>query len=340
MIKKSIKNIQPIGFQWEMESPFLFCAHHRDNFPAGNDEMGPAVNLSGRNIGSDFSGKDGFSMYHGSTVPGFPVHPHRGFETVTVVLEGLIDHFDSAGATGRYGNGDVQWLTTGAGCQHAEMFPLIHKDKPNPVELFQIWLNLPSKQKFAEPAYRMLWSEDIPVAIITGENQAKASVRVIAGTMDQVVSLPPCPASYAASQSNHVGIFLIRMESESSITLPAVSPTISRNLYFYRGEGLIEIEGTSISPSNRIKLDGNVVIEVKNGIKESFLILLEGERLDEPVYQYGPFVMNSEEEVRRAFADYRATQFGGWTWDRPDPVHPRETGRFSKFPDGSVEKRN
>ena len=113
MPNQSVLKVQPIGFQWPMENPFIFCAHHQDEYPQGNKSLGPSVSLSGRSLGSDFSGKDGFSMYHGEEVPGFPVHPHRGFETVTIVLEGFVDHFDSKGATGRYGQGDVQWLTTG-----------------------------------------------------------------------------------------------------------------------------------------------------------------------------------------------------------------------------------
>jgi redox-sensitive bicupin YhaK (pirin superfamily) len=127
MTKKKILDVQKSGFHWKMEDPFLFCAHHQDAFPKGNSEMGPAGSLAGRQIGSDFSGKDGFSMYHGERVPGFPAHPHRGFETVTIVLRGLVDHFDSKGSEGRYGNGDVQWMTAGEGCQHAEMFPLVLK---------------------------------------------------------------------------------------------------------------------------------------------------------------------------------------------------------------------
>lgn len=81
-------------------------------------------------------------MYHGKSVPGFPAHPHKGFETVTIVLQGVVDHFDSKGCFGRYASGDVQWLTTGKGCQHSEMFPLVNREQSNPLELFQIWLNL------------------------------------------------------------------------------------------------------------------------------------------------------------------------------------------------------
>jgi len=125
MTTSRIKSVKPLGFMWETSDPFLFCAHHKDAFPEGNENMGPAASLAGRNLGQDFTLKDGWRMYHGHQVPGFPEHPHRGFETVTIVLEGWVDHFDSAGASGRYGDGDVQWMTAGSGLQHAEMFPLV-----------------------------------------------------------------------------------------------------------------------------------------------------------------------------------------------------------------------
>ena len=96
--------------------------------------------LTGRNIGSDFTTKDGFRMYHGSEVPGFPRHPHRGFETVTVVRQGLVDHADSMGAAARYGEGDAQWLTAGNGINHSEMMPLLRPDEgdPKPVEFMPL----------------------------------------------------------------------------------------------------------------------------------------------------------------------------------------------------------
>ncbi|MEK7692326.1 MAG: pirin family protein, partial [Bdellovibrionota bacterium] len=133
--------------------PFLFCAYHRDLYPKGNQEFGPAESLVGRNLGEDFTLKNGYRMYHGEVIPGFPVHPHRGFETVTVVRQGLIDHADSMGAAGRYGDGDVQWMTAGRGVQHSEMFPLLDQTKGNPLELFQVWLNLPSKSKMGAPHF-------------------------------------------------------------------------------------------------------------------------------------------------------------------------------------------
>ena len=120
----AIVAVTPLGFPWPTHDPFLFCVHHDDPYPAGNERLGPAASLAGRNLGQDFEGKDGWRMYHGEVVPGFPQHPHRGFETVTVVRRGLLDHSDSLGATARYGDGDVQWLTAGGGIVHAEMFPL------------------------------------------------------------------------------------------------------------------------------------------------------------------------------------------------------------------------
>src|SRR3954465_15527 len=141
--------VKPLGFPWATVDPFLFCAYHDDAYPQGNGELGPKAALAGREIGSDFSRKDGWSMYHGDTVPGFPAHPHRGFETVTIVRKGLIDHSDSLGATAGCGEGDGPWVTAGKGIVHSEMFPLLKADADNPLELFQIWLNLPQRSKMA-----------------------------------------------------------------------------------------------------------------------------------------------------------------------------------------------
>ncbi len=158
----SVLETLPLGMPWVTADPFLFCVHHDDRYPAGNEKLGPAASLAGRKLGMDFDGKDGWRMYHGEVVPGFPQHPHRGFETVTIVRRGLVDHSDSLGAAARYGRGDVQWLTAGGGIVHSEMFPLVERDAPNPLELFQIWLNLPAKDKLVAPHFTMLWERDIP----------------------------------------------------------------------------------------------------------------------------------------------------------------------------------
>ncbi len=150
----TILDITPLGFPWPTMDPFLFCVYHDDRYPKGNAAMGPDASLAGREIGQDFAGKDGWRMYHGAQVPGFPSHPHRGCETVTSVRRGLIDHADSLGAAARFGGGDVQWLTAGRGIVHSEMFPLLDRAQPNPLELFQIWLNLPARDKMVAPISR------------------------------------------------------------------------------------------------------------------------------------------------------------------------------------------
>ena len=123
----------PISFKLDLKDPFLFTAHHLDHFPKGNADMGPLE-------GAVAAGP--YNMYYSKTgVPGFPAHPHTGFETITIVDSGMVDHFDSLGSCGRYGHGDVQWLSTGHGVQHAEMFPLLSQEHDNPLELFQIWFN-------------------------------------------------------------------------------------------------------------------------------------------------------------------------------------------------------
>ncbi|QSO52678.1 pirin family protein [Alicyclobacillus curvatus] len=338
MADNKVLNIQRLGFPWETEDPFLMSVHHKDAYPQGNEEQGPIVSLEDRSLGQDFTLRDGFRMYHGTTVPGFPVHPHKGFETVTVVLEGFVDHFDSTGSYGRYGNGDVQWLTTGSGTQHTEMFPLVHQDRENPLELFQIWMNLAAESKSAPPEYKMLWAEDIPEVELIDANGKKAIVRLISGNFQQKSSLESTNASWARDASHHVGIFLVHMEPEASLSLPPISKTLNRNLYFYDGD-TIDIDGTTVPSAHRVKLAGDEEIVIRNGSVEGHLLILEGEPLQEEVAQYGPFVMNTRQELREAFDEYQRTQFGGWQWDRPDPVNHRNSGRFAHYADGSTERR-
>jgi len=338
MYNKLITNIKPLGFTWETRDPFLFCVHHLDNYPAGNSQMGPAASLEGRNLGQDFTTKEGWRMYHGETIPGFPAHPHRGFETVTVVLTGFVDHSDSHGAAGRYGNGDVQWMTAGAGLQHSEMFPLLNEKKVNPLELFQIWLNLPKARKFSRPHYAMLWAEDIPVY---AENDKKGKLiesTVIAGKIADVVAPAPAPDSWAADPGNEVGICLIKLEAKAQWTIPPASLEVNRTLYFYRGSN-INVAGISVMPYHSVELLADQPVILENGNEDGFFLLLQGQPINEPVIQHGPFVMNAAAEIKQAFYDYRKTQFGGWPWPRYDNVHSRERGRFAKYADGREEVR-
>ena len=338
MYNKLITNIKSLGFTWETRDPFLFCVHHQDEYPKGNDQFGPAASLEGRNLGQDFTTRDGWRMYHGKKIPGFPAHPHRGFETVTVVLKGFVDHSDSHGAAGRYGNGDVQWMTAGSGLQHSEMFPLLNKDEGNPLELFQIWLNLPASRKFAAPYFAMLWAEDIPVYSEKDINGKLIEITIIAGQFGNVTAPPPAPDSWASESDNDVGIWLIKIGAGGKWSLPPASPGVDRSLYFYRGSE-ISLAGISIMPYHSVDLLADETVIIENGNEDAFLLLLQGQPINEPVVQHGPFVMNNTEEIRQAFHDYRTTQFGGWPWPDYDNVHAIEKGRFAKLADGREEER-
>jgi redox-sensitive bicupin YhaK (pirin superfamily) len=331
-----IKNIRPLGFQWETVDPFLFCVHHEDHYPEGTPEMGPDPKyFKGRNMGSDFIMKDGFRMYHGKTVPGFPAHPHRGFETITVVRKGLVDHADSLGAAGRYGNGDVQWMTAGSGVQHAEMFPLLEEDKANPLELFQIWLNLPRKNKMVDPHFKMFWREELPIYT---SNDGNTIVEIIAGSINGHHAPTPPPDSWAADPANSVALLNINMEPGSRWTLPKTASGVSRTLYFYKGDGL-QLAGESIPTYHAVEVEPDIELAMQAGKNQSGILVLQGKPIDEPVIQYGPFVMNTKEEINQAFEDYNRTKFGGWPWKRHDQVHKRNKSRFAKHADGRVEEK-
>jgi redox-sensitive bicupin YhaK (pirin superfamily) len=223
-------------------------------------------------------------------------------------------------------------MTAGKGVQHSEMFPLIHTEKENTMELFQIWLNLPKKSKFVQPHYKMLWNEQIPVITEEQENGI-AEVTLIAGTYKGVKALEPTPESWAASEENHVGIWLIRLKEQATLTIPRGTATMSRMLYHYEGAPA-EAAGETLSENQYFELKADEEIEV-SGIKgESCFLLLEGEKIQEPVVAQGPFVMNTREEIMQAYSDYRATGFGGWPWEDEGPVHGTQAGRFADYGNG------
>ncbi|MGF1597633.1 MAG: pirin family protein [Acidimicrobiales bacterium] len=339
-----------LGTQWPTVDPFLFVAHHRDAYPAGDARMGPAASLEGRNLGMDFDGRDGWNMYHGSAVPGFPQHPHRGFETVTYVRTGHIDHADSLGATARFGRGDTQWMTAGSGVVHSEMFPLLDRDGPNPLELFQIWLNLPAADKLVDPYFTMLWSEDTPRW--RSDDVGTAEVTVVAGSLTApdgrtLTGGTPPPDSWAARPASDLAIWHAALADGASVVLPSADgPATRRTIYVFDGDALLLTPRNGAGALELAAGEGaevNATVEVMASARagrRAECLVLQGRPIGEPVARYGPFVMNDRAGVAAAFEDYQRTGFGGWPWPSDDPVHDREAGRFARHADGRVERRD
>lgn len=316
----------PLAFREEPGDPFIIRMYHLDKYPAGDNMAIPLEEISeDRVIRNDFDLDRDFRLYHGEDIPGFPAHPHRGFETITFVIEGTIDHFDSQGASGRYSKGDVQWMTAGKGIQHSEMFPLLKEDDNNPLELFQIWLNLPREDKFVEPEYKMLWAEDIPVY-----RDQRLSLHLIAGSYGDLVAPEPTRNSWARKKDANLSIYYLEMEGDSKFFLNSVSPSLNRNLYFIDGDSL-EIDGKVYSGQLSFKLDGNKETVIVNRGGPSRLLLMEGEPIGEPMVNMGPFVMTNQEEILEAKKDFWRTEFGGWPWSSREPVNPKTSPRFAKY---------
>ena len=230
--------------------------------------------------------------------------------------------FEEFLATARFGRGDVQWLTTGAGIVHSEMFPLRKPDASNRLELFQIWVNLPAKSKVAKPYFTMFWDLDMPRV----RPAAGVEVTLVAGALDGAQPPAPPPDSWAAGPDAELAIWLITLEPGAKwMVPPAKGARTARTLYLFSGAKL-EIEGRALSKS--VVADRPVTLTATDGKVE--VLLMQGRPIGEPVAQYGPFVMNTRAELEQAFYDYRRTQFGGWPFKANDPVHPRERGRFAK----------
>jgi quercetin 2,3-dioxygenase len=251
--------------------------------------------------------------------------------------EGLVDHADSLGAAARYGKGDVQWMTAGRGIQHAEMFPLLDQDGPNPMELFQIWLNLPAEDKMVEPSYEMLWDSQIPRVPTDGEGEITVIAGAIPGPSGLVVPPSPAPDSWAAREDTDVALWHVRLGAGASATLPpARFDDTVRVLYVFDGDG-VALGGRDHDVPTGIVVDSAQECDLRALGQGVDVLVMQGRPIGEPVAQYGPFVMNTREEIQQAFADYQRDQFGGWPWDRSDPVHGRDPQRFARHADGREE---
>ncbi|CAG9933337.1 pirin family protein [Candidatus Nitrotoga arctica] len=226
-------------------------------------------------------------------IAGFPDHPHRGFETVTYMLSGRMRHRDNAGHEGLLEQGGVQWMTAGRGIIHSE----IPEQKDGVMEGFQLWLNLPAKAKMGEPWYRDIGSQEIP-EYITAEN---VTVRVIAGMSNGVAGV----VTREETEPMYLDIHLPAGASFST-ALPA-----THNAFIYVYRGTVKVGDTPVEShrmgilSNTPQADGVTL----TATDDARLILIAGRPLNEPIVQYGPFVMNTQEEIHQAMDDFRNGRF-------------------------------
>jgi quercetin 2,3-dioxygenase len=318
-----IYSIVPVEFRLDLKDPFIFCAHHVDFYPEGNADLGPKTPALNKE----------YNMYYGDTVPGFPAHPHTGFETITLVEQGFVDHFDSLGNAGRYAAGDVQWLTTGNGVEHCEMFPLLKDNDLNTFELFQIWFNSSPEQKKQPADYKMFWREKIPTLKLTDDLGKSAQIRVISGYFKDTQALARPPNSWAAADENKVNIYLLTLEAGAKFKVPATTATSTRFCYFYQGSTL-SVSRETIDFKHLVELKPDVEIELISGDTEARILWLEGEPIGAPIAMRGPFVLNTPEELDAAFKRYRETQFGGWPWPSEAPVFEKSQPRFATYNGG------
>jgi redox-sensitive bicupin YhaK (pirin superfamily) len=227
----------------------------------------------------------------GDYIAGFPWHPHRGFETVSYMINGRMRHKDSAGNEGLITNGGVQWMTAGRGVIHSEM----PEQDQGLMEGFQLWLNLPAADKMREPWYRDIASEEIPrFATASG-----AQVQVIAGASHGIEG--------AVQRAGTEPLYLDIELPAGAIFSQPLAAAHNAFIYVYRGEVAV---GETRVPQARMAILANEGDGVRvEAIGASRLLLIAGRPLGEPIVQYGPFVMNTEEQIHRAFDDYRSGRF-------------------------------
>ncbi len=221
---------------------------------------------------------------------GFPLHPHRGIETVTYMLEGKINHKDSLGNQGTIGKSDVQWMTSGSGIMHEEM---PQKPKRGKMEGFQLWVNLPARLKMTDPRYQEVKADDIPEVKVNG-----ARLKVIAGEYQGVKG----PVKEIYADPEYLDVFL----SSGGEFKQFITPGHNAFIYLYQGKGVVS--GEEVSSTRLLVLGEGDNLEV-NSREDMRFLLVSGKPLNEPIARHGPFVMNTREEILEALEDLRKGTF-------------------------------
>jgi redox-sensitive bicupin YhaK (pirin superfamily) len=267
-----------------------------DGFPVrsmfGYDADGPALTPF---LLLDYAGPMAFSP--AARPRGVGQHPHRGFETVTIVYQGEVEHRDSTGAGGIIGPGDVQWMTAAGGILHEEFHSQAFTQRGGMLEMVQLWVNLPARDKMEQPGYQTLLDADIPSVALPG---GAGRVRVIAGEFD----------GYRGPARTHtpIDVFDVRLGAGRTARLPAPE---GRTLALVVLHGTVLVNGEHVAREAELvqfERDGQDVEIEANG--DATLLLLGGEPIDQPIAGYGPFVMNTEAEIREAIEDFNAGRFG------------------------------
>lgn len=245
--------------------PFLFLNHH-----------GPQV-YPPRNHGLPFG-----------------PHPHRGFETVTFILSGELSHLDSGGHESIIHPGGVQWMTAGSGLVHAELSPQSFKQAGGPLEILQLWVNLPARLKMTQPRYVGLEAQDISSEVRDGSR-----IEVIAGSFEGTQG--------AFQPLTDIALMVVRMDAGATLTLPAPA---GRAIFFYLVAGEVEIGGTIARQHHLVEFGDGDEVQLASQVGATILYG-HATPFGEPIVSHGPFVMNSREEIVQAINDYQAGRFGG-----------------------------
>lgn len=231
-------------------------------------------------------------------VRGVGAHPHRGFETVTIAYEGMVEHHDNKGNHGIIGPGDVQWMTAASGILHKEYHEKNFNKNGGVLHMIQLWVNLPKEKKMSEPKYQTLLKQDM--GLIKLENN-QGEISIIAGEVNGVKG--------PARTFTNLNLYNVRLNNNGVVELKEPS---DYNMGILVLKGKVKINESQISKENDFLLfdnvEGKVLIEAVT--KEALFIVLSGEPINEPIASYGPFVMNTMEEIQAAYEDYNNNKFG------------------------------